>query len=81
MAQIIPDVAEGESLTVTLKGSLDNDINKAVECAHTDINGATTTPTKVVKPVGEWWLYFWLVVETTDENSTVQEAYIGAGGC
>lgn len=82
VAQLIPAIASGKTLTATLLGSLTNDVNDAVECAHADLTHANDgIPTKIAKPAGEYWLYFWLKVETSDVDAVITEAYIGAGGC
>ncbi len=81
VAQLIPAIASEKEITVTLKGSLINDIAKSV-----DVDTATydhddnAIPQKLVKPSGEYWLYFWILVETEDLDATIEEAYIGAGG-
>jgi hypothetical protein len=81
VAQLIPAIASGKTLTTTLMGSLINDKDKAVECAHADLTHSDDgIPTKIAKPAGEYWLYFWLKVETEDADATIEEAYIGAGG-
>lgn len=81
VAQLIPAIASGKTLTATLLGSLTNNVNNAVECAHVDLDHDDDgIPTKIAKPNGEYWLYFWLKVETSDADATVEEAYIGAGG-
>ena len=82
VAQMIPAIASGKSLTVTLKGSMVNDIEKAVTCATaTYDHDDDAIPQKLVKPDGEYWLHYWLVIETADAEATIEEAYIGSGGC
>ena|SRR3990172_2709236 len=82
VAQLIPAIAQGKTLTVTLKGSMVNNINKSVtlDTATLDHDDDAISQ-KLVKPVGEYWLYYWLEIATTDANATIGEAYIGAGGC
>src|SRR3972149_7056336 len=78
VAQMIPAIASGKSLTVTLKGSMVNDIAKSTTCATVTLDhDDDAIPQKLVKPDGEYWLYYWLVIETTDANATIEEAYIG----
>lgn len=75
VCQLIPAIASEKTLTATLMGSLINDKDKAVECAHVDLDHDDDgIPTKIVKPAGEYWLYFWLLVETSDSEATIEEA-------
>jgi hypothetical protein len=81
VAQMIPAIAADKTLTATLKGSMVNDIDKAVTCAIATLDhDDDAIPQKLVKPDGEYWLFYWLVIETADANATIEEAYIGAGG-
>jgi len=81
VAQIIPSIGAGGTVTVKLKAGLVSDINKAVELASADYDDTKHgIPQKLACAAGEWWLFYWLVISSEQTNAFVNEAYIGAGG-
>jgi len=80
-ALLIPEVSDAGSILVELLGSMVPDVTKAAIVAtatYTATQG--TTPQKMLKPVGEWYLYYWIRLTCTTADAVITEAYIGAGG-
>jgi len=81
VALLIPAVESAKTVTATLMGSLVNDKDKGVELdTDTYDHDDDAIPQKLVKSNGEYWLYYWLEITTSDSEATIEEAWIGAGG-
>lgn len=83
VAQIIPSIGAGGSITVTLKGSMQKygDGSKGVTLAEdTYVEADGTTPQKLVKPAAEWWMHYWLEISSETADATINEAWLGSGG-
>jgi hypothetical protein len=70
----------GGEIKVTFKGSIDPDHENWITIDEHTWSEGDAAVVKFAKPSDEWYLYYKLSVETSDGETYVSEAYIGAGG-